>query len=226
MKIPATEQVIEQICRMSVIYMLAPLLSQSDVTTTCSYVVYGTVAGDFVSCFYTGIAYGIHRRRLPYSSYREPFPSLLRPLLLIILPVTGSRLLTQLLSSFENIMLPSTLQRFGLSSSESLSLYGEFSGMVMPLLSFPTIITSALSSNLLPLVASAKASRNYRLIQTATYRSLRLTFMIAFYSALYLPLWGLPSAICCTPVQTQASGCPLLASSALFSICKIQSAAC
>ena len=84
MKIPATEQVIEQICRMSVIYMLAPLLSQSDVTTTCSYVVYGTVAGDFVSCFYTGIAYGIHRRRLPYSSYREPFPSLLRPLLLII----------------------------------------------------------------------------------------------------------------------------------------------
>lgn len=189
MKIPATEQVIEQICRMSVIYMLAPLLSQSDVTTTCSYVVYGTVAGDFISCLYTGIAYGIHRRRLPYSSYREPFPSLLRPLLLIILPVTGSRLLTQLLSSFENIMLPSTLQRFGLSSSESLSLYGEFSGMVMPLLSFPTIITSALSSNLLPLVASAKASRNYRLIQTATYRSLRLTFMIAFlFSALFASL--------------------------------------
>lgn len=187
MDVPAIEQVIEQLFRMAVIYFLSPLLSRSDVASTCTYVVYGTVAGDLISCLYTVIAYSVYRRRLPSSSYRDPFPHLLKPILFIVIPVTGSRLLTQLLSSFENIMLPTVLQRAGMSSSAALSIYGEFSGMVMPLLAFPSIITGALSSNLLPLVASAKASGNYRLIHLSIHRSLRLTFLISF---LFTAIWG------------------------------------
>ena len=191
MHVPAIEQVVEQLCRMGVIYWLSPLFSGSDVALTCRYVVFGTLIGDLISCLYTFAAYGLHRRKsrrlfLPSAINAAPFRKLIPSIWLIVLPVTGSRLLTQLLSSFENIMLPSVLQRSGLSSSAALSVYGEFGGMVMPLLTFPTIITGALSSNLLPLVAGAKAGGNLRRIHTAIHQSLRLTFMIAFlFTALF-----------------------------------------
>ncbi len=192
MDVPAIEQVVEQVFRMGVIYWLSPLFSGSDMALTCRYVVYGTLAGDLVSCLYTLTAYGLHRRRslkLLLSSAPRPQSgrTLLAAILVIVLPVTGSRLLTQLLSSFENIMLPSVLQRSGLSDSAALSVYGEFGGMVMPLLTFPSIITGALSSNLLPLVAGAKAGGNMNRIHTAINQSLRLTFFIAF---LFMALFG------------------------------------
>ena len=189
MDVPAIEQVVEQIFRMGVIYWLSPLFSGTDVATTCRYVIYGTLSGDCISCLYTMIAYGLHRRRIRPNTRIHPAPSshLIKPILLIVIPVTGSRLLTQLLSSFENIMLPSVLQRSGMTSSAALSLYGEFSGMVMPLITFPTIITGALSSNLLPMVASARAGGNYRRIHTAIHQSLRLTFLIAF---LFMAIFG------------------------------------
>ncbi len=191
MDVPAIEQVVEQLFRMGVIYWLSPLFSGSDMALTCRYVVYGTLAGDLISCLYTLIAYGLHRR----SSRQLAQPVALRPqsrrallsaILVIVFPVTGSRLLTQLLASFENIMLPSVLQRSGLSPTAALSIYGEFGGMVMPLLTFPSIITGALSSNLLPLVAGAKAGGNLTRIHTAIRQSLRLTFFIAFlFTALF-----------------------------------------
>ena len=191
MQVPATEQVVEQLCRMGVIYWLSPLFSVTDIALTCRYVVFGTLAGDFISCIYTFFAYGLHRRQtgrlfLPSSVKPMPYRKLLPSIWIIVIPVTGSRLLTQLLSSFENIILPSVLQRSGLSSAASLSLYGEFGGMVMPLLTFPTILTGALSSNLLPLVAGAKAGGNLRRLHTAIHQSLRLTFLIAFlFTALF-----------------------------------------
>lgn len=197
MHVPATEQVVEQLCRMGVIYWLSPLFSTNNIALTCRYVVFGTLAGDFISCLYTFFAYDLHRRqtgRFPSLSTMQaaPYRRLLPSIWLIVLPVTGSRLLTQLLSSFENIILPSVLQRSGLSASAALSLYGEFGGMVMPLLTFPTIITGALSSNLLPLVAAAKAGGNLRRIHTSIQQSLRLTFLIAFlFTALFGAL-GVP----------------------------------
>ena len=222
MHVPAIEQVTEQLCRMGVIYRLSPLFSAGDIALTCRYVVYGTLAGDLVSCLYTFFAYSLHRRQnrrtlLPSAMKAVPYRKLLPSIWLIVLPVTGSRLLTQLLSSFENIMLPSVLQRSGLSSAAALSVYGEFGGMVMPLLTFPTIITGALSSNLLPMVAGAKAGGNLRRIHTAIHQSLRLTFMMAFlFTALFGALGFLmgqliyPGTGAGTMLQLLSICCPFL----------------
>ena len=222
MQVPAIEQVVEQIFRMGVIYWLSPLFSVDNIALTCRYVVFGTLAGDFISCLYTFLAYGLHRRqtgRFPSLSamHAPPCHRLLPSICLIALPVTGSRLLTQLLSSFENIILPSVLQRSGLSASVSLSLYGEFGGMVMPLLTFPTIITGALSANLLPLVAGAKAGGNLRRIHSAIHQSLRLTFMMAFlFTALFAALGLLmgqliyPGSGAGSLLQLLSLCCPLL----------------
>lgn len=222
MHVPAIEQVIEQLCRMAVIYHLSPLFSGSNIALTCRYVVYGTLAGDLVSCLYTFVAYGLHSRQdrrvsLPSSINPTSYRKLLPSIWLIVLPVTGSRLLTQLLSSLENILLPTVLQRSGLSSTAALSIYGEFGGMVMPLLTFPTIITGALSANLLPLVAGAKAGGNLRRIHSAIHQSLRLTFMMAFlFTALFAALGLLmgqliyPGSGAGSLLQLLSLCCPLL----------------
>lgn len=180
MTVPAIDQIIEQVVRMGAVFLAAPLLSAQNLERTCCIVVAATAAGDILSCFYVSGAFTLSCRKYRNSSAPASYRTLFTTLLLISLPVTGGRVVTQLLSCFENIMLPSALQRFGCSASEALSLFGVFGGMVMPILLFPSVLTGSISANLLPMAAQAQASGNMRLIQLCIDRVIRFTFLLAF----------------------------------------------
>ena len=180
MDVPAIDQLIEQLCRMGAIYLLAPALGNGNIIDICYMAVWGNVAGDFLSCIYCIIAYLKDLRKYPSpvkaSSLRAHMPSLLA----ILIPLSANRVISQLLSSFENVLLPMSLQESGLSSSQSLSIYGEFSGMAMPILFFPCIITNAVSTNMLPVVARADAAGNHKLIRSSIHHCVHYTLLIGF----------------------------------------------
>lgn len=75
----------------------------------------------------------------------------------VALPITGNRLMLNLLQSVEAAMIPLRLERFYGHSSTALSTYGVFTGMALPLIMFPCAITASLSMVLLPSVSEAHA---------------------------------------------------------------------
>lgn len=180
MTVPAIDQILEQVVRMGAVFLAAPLLNLENLERTCCIVVAATAAGDILASMYVTGAFALSQRK--YRSRRVPdsYGSLLRTLILISLPITGGRMVTQILSCFENIMLPSALQRFGCTAAESLSLFGVYSGMVMPILFFPSVLTGSISANLLPMAAQAQASGNIGLIHRCIDRVIRFTFLLAF----------------------------------------------
>lgn len=192
MTVPAIDQVLEQVSRMLVIFFIAPLMVPKGLEAMCKMAVIGTVAGDTVSCLYASCAYSWERKKSRASAMegqRKATLALITALLAMAIPLTANRAISQILSSFENIMIPSALKRYGLDASQSLSLFGEFSGMAMPIITFPSLLTSALSMNLLPMVAQAQAVSNNHRIQSAISKSLRFTFLIAFlFTALFATL--------------------------------------
>lgn len=93
----------------------------------------------------------------------------IKPILHMALPLTANRLMLTGLSSIEAILIPLSLRRYGMSTSEALGIYGIVTGMVMPFLQFPSALTNSAAVMLLPEVAQAQAKKQHdRIRRTAS----------------------------------------------------------
>ena len=75
----------------------------------------------------------------------------------VSLPLGLNRMLVCVLQGIEAALLPQMLRRFGCNSAQALTVYGTLTGMALPLIMFPTAVTSALGTLLLPAVSEAHA---------------------------------------------------------------------
>lgn len=179
MGVPAAAQVLEQVARMAAIFIVAPLFLSRGLQAMCIMAVVGTIVGDFIAFIFVMISYHF---KGPDTALQGRKASV-KKVLGIAVPLTGNRALSSLINNYENVMIPAKLQQFGLSSSDALSTYGALSGMVMPLLFFPSILTNALSTNLLPMISEAKASGQYTRIANTVFRALRFSLLIGMGAA-------------------------------------------
>ncbi len=80
-----------------------------------------------------------------------------RRILTMSAPLGANRMLLCVLQAMEAALLPLMLRRAGMTSTEALSVYGTLTGMALPMILFPTAVTSALGMLLLPAVSEAQA---------------------------------------------------------------------
>ena len=125
-----------------------------------------------------------------------------------------------ILQAIEAALLPQQLQRYGLSASDALSCYGILSGMVLPLLLFPTAVTGSFGMLLLPLISEAQTLRHESRIVSVSRISFfgSLLLGLLFSSFFFLSgdvvgrlLFGSEEAGRC--IRSLAPLCPLLYSS-------------
>ncbi|MCL2363844.1 MAG: polysaccharide biosynthesis protein [Defluviitaleaceae bacterium] len=172
-KIPAVNQVLEQIVRMVIVYVLAAQFVPRGLEYAAAVAVIAIVGEEVFSFAFTFVSYKIFKKRR--RLVKKPTLTSRQTLGLIMsmaLPLTGNRVAGSLLTAVENVMIPARLQQYGLSASEAISEFGRITGMAVPLIFFPTAVLTALSVTLVPAVAEAAASGNYRRISLATSKGL------------------------------------------------------
>ena len=105
---------------------------------------------------------------------RRPFfAETFSPLMVLALPLMGSRLILNLLGSAEAVLIPNRLMGYGLTNSQALSVYGVLTSMALPFVLFPSAITNSMAVLLLPSVAQAQADGNEGRISSMISMSLR-----------------------------------------------------
>jgi len=190
-KIPAINQVLEQVVRMIVVYLLAARFVPRGLEYAAAVALIAIVAEEVFSCGFVFVAYNLRNARNrkknktlqafkmqpPHNSGSSPKPTLsnLQIFTLIMcmaLPLTGNRVAGSLLSAWENVLIPGRLQMFGLSATEAISEFGRITGMAMPLIFFPTAVLTALSVTLVPAVSEAVTSKDLRGVSTIASKSL------------------------------------------------------
>ena len=82
---------------------------------------------------------------------------LLKEIAQIAVPHSVNRLLLTLLSGIEMVLIPQRLLLSGINQTDSLSVYGIFTGMALPLILFPATLTNSASVMLMPSVAGLQA---------------------------------------------------------------------
>jgi len=175
---PATGQVIEQVARMVSIYLLAGFFIAKGLEYACALGVIGMSMGELVAFVYVYAAYKNDIKKQPISRPSLARYQALLTLLTLSIPLTFNRFITSLLKSVENILIPIKLQEFGFTNHQALSVYGQFTGMTMPLIMFPSMITMSLATALIPAVSHAKAARNEKQLQYTVSKTIQFTMLI------------------------------------------------
>jgi stage V sporulation protein B len=173
-KIPAANQVLEQVVRMIVIYFIAAQFVPRGLEYAAAAALIAIVAEEIFSFLFVFAAYKFHRKKRR-AFIKRPTLSAAQSLTLIMgmaLPLTGNRVAGSLLTAWENVLIPHRLQMFGLSAADAISEFGRIQGMAIPLIFFPTAVLTALSVTLVPAVSEATAAKNMRGISAVASKAL------------------------------------------------------
>ncbi|MCH5266704.1 MAG: polysaccharide biosynthesis protein [Lachnospiraceae bacterium] len=186
-KVPAVTQIIEQLSRLTFVFAML-IAFPGTPEHNCRIAVWGMVIGEVVSALYTmGKYYHStassslkikHKKKEP--STENSYTTYLKPLLLLSITLTGTKLIIAMLHSAESIFIPASLRQFGCSPEEALSLYGVLSGMVMPFILFPSSITNAIALMLLPAVADSQSSGSTDKIKQYFFISTKYSLLLGF----------------------------------------------
>jgi len=180
-KVPALNQVLEQIVRMAIVYLLAARFVPLGLEYAAAVALLAIVGEELFSCGFVFVAYKIRGKKknqlVAKVNQLKTGASLSNAqiftlIMCMALPLTGNRVAGSLLSAWENVLIPQRLQMFGLSATEAISEFGRISGMAMPLIFFPTAVLTALSVTLVPAVSEAVTAKDLRGVSTIASKSL------------------------------------------------------
>lgn len=182
--IPAAAQILEQIIKMIVIYTLSSMFIPLGLSYACAVAVIGMCAGEFFSFLYIFISYNKYiekhlQKKPPSLSIVKSYSKILK----ISVPLTSNKMLSSLLATIENVLIPQKLNAFGHSKTEAISLYGKLSGMSMPLIMFPSSLLMGLAISIMPEISKASASKNTNLIKNTISKTFLFTAIIGIGTA-------------------------------------------
>lgn len=221
--VPALTQLAEQLARVGTVYVLYQIYMRRQTAVPLSVTMWGIVLGEvastLVSLSCTKLPVGTNKGTLPWSSCT-------RNLIYMAAPLTANRVVLNLFSSYENIMIPNRLKLFGYETSEALSVYGILTGMSMSIIMFPSVITNSVSVLLLPTISEAKAAGDERLIRRTLKKTIESCLILGFLATLGFLITGnflgnflFGNALAGTFITTLGWICPFLyLSSTLSSI--------
>ena len=188
-EIPATTQLIEQIARVILVYLVAFISSNGDLVVSCELAVFGIVVGELISSIYNFLSIFFTReaRKLIYSGAdpnAKPASrnSIIKNLLSLSIPLSANRFFINILLSMETVLIPTMLKRFGLSNSQALSTLGVLNGMALPFIMFPSAIINAFAVLLLPTISEAQAINNEKLLGKTSALSIKYSLIVGIMS--------------------------------------------
>lgn len=137
----------------------------------------GETAASLVSLLVVSFHFGNHpvHEKTPVRI----FP-LIKDLFTLSFPISLNRILLTLLGSIEAVLIPQMLLRSGMTASDSLKIYGIFTGMALPLLLFPSTLTSSAAVMLMPSIAQLDALGKQKQIRRVTDQIFFLCMFLGF----------------------------------------------
>lgn len=186
----ALSQIVEQVVKVFIVMATAGYFLNLGLEYACALATVGMAIGEISNLAVLYLIYKLKRKKENQNKTREGAlrkRKIFRELLVISIPVSFNRFITSIMFAVELILIPRKLVEWGLTYKHSMEEFGRLSGMAMPLLFFPSIVTSALATTLVPAISEAISMRNFK---TANYRiskSIQFTFVIGFiFTAIFL----------------------------------------
>lgn len=216
--IPSFIQLLEQIVRIGATYLIYLIFLSESREITPVIALGGTLAGECIASLVSLLCIGRNFQLHHYVPFSIKHPILeLKKILELSIPLTVNKVLLTLLGSIEVILIPQRLRLYGHSPGESLSIYGVFTGMALPLIFFPSTITNSASVMLMPSIAELQALGRSKRIRDVTSKASRFCLLLGALCCAFFFLFGktlgillFKSPTAGTYIRTLSFICPFL----------------
>ena len=183
----AAVQVLEQFAGIGCVMLLLSRAPAGDIEASCAAIARGNVAADAVSLGLIAALYLADRwKRRQAGATVKASPRLTGRMLKIALPLAVSAYARTGLSTLENLLVPQKLRAAGLSADKALSGYGTITGMVFPIISFPSCLLSAVAELTVPELTAAQVSGDRARIDRVVSKLLRWAAAFSLLAAAFL----------------------------------------
>ena len=162
--VPALSQLVEQFARVGGVLLIYHISMEQNRPVTINMAVWGLVLGEIASVLYCVSVTRVKRGH-------DHFLRASRQVFTMAIPLTANRVLVNLFQSAEAILIPGRLRSYGYESQEALSVYGVLTGMAMPMVLFPSVITNSVAVMLLPAISEAQAKNDKHYIRNSVKKS-------------------------------------------------------
>lgn len=190
--LPAFCQLFEQSFRVGSVFWFWSYAQQHNITFSITVAAIGLVIGEFASMLVAVPVTWIHffRQKSAAAAPHTPVLSLMRSIFLFAAPLSANRVFLHLLGAVESARIPVSLQQFGYTQKQAISIYGVFTGMAMTCILFPSALTNSVSVLLMPLVAEADAQKNHSAIRNAILKCIRYCLLLGVLCMVFFLLCG------------------------------------
>lgn len=186
----AVSQVLEQIVRMTFLYVLVQWLIPYGVEYAAAGAILAGVVGEAVSLIYLIVMFN---RSTNYKYHPNHLVRHLRDtkddaldLFHTGLPQTGSGFFRSILRVIQPVLITRSLAMAGVAVDVITEQYGMLTGFVFPLLFMPGFLNYSLGLTLVPAISEAHSRRNRKLIHHRVYQSIRMSLLVGVPSTAIL----------------------------------------
>lgn len=189
--VPACAQLFEQLVRVASVYIIYQISLEEGKILSPAVAVIGLVLGEFASMLFGLFALSsesLRSRRTKSTDFPTRFFA--QRMFLEAAPVSANRVCMNILGSAEAVLLPLTLQQYGLDAGRALSVYGTLTGMAMAFIQFPSVLTNAVSVMLLSSVSESQAAGNQNQIARTIRRTISFCLPLGIGCMIFFLLSG------------------------------------
>lgn len=169
-------QVFEDLFQVIVTIILLIVLKPTSMITACKYTVIGCTSAEIAAAIVSAILC----KRTDYINLKgEKFKtSIVTAIAKTTIPLSISTYIKSILSTVENLMIPVSLQKSGMSKQKALSVIGTVKGLAIPVICFPSVFIGAFAKLLLPEIADSRALNDKKKI--TEFSNSVLSFTLSF----------------------------------------------
>lgn len=188
----AFTDVAEFVVRAAVIVIMTAFSANNSESAVCRIMITSVIAGNVTALFFMLVLFARKRIR-----GRGRGSLTFRQYISFAFPIMGGSILTSILSSTNDALVPICLKQYGDSTEQALALFGIFEAIVIPTLFFPSVVLCSISGIVVTESARASAARNSERIQSITSRLIRYTMIYGVFASAVLIRFGRPIGEMC-----------------------------
>lgn len=186
----AFSQIAEQAVKIVFVLILARGFAFKGVEFACAIATLSAALGEIVNLVILVAVYLYKRKRaVPYLQSERLMRKriIVSKLLKVAVPVSANRLIVSILSAAEHIMIPTMLVLGGLDRKTGMEIFGRLTGMALPLIMFPSLVTNSLATTLVPAISESVSRKNYKVLNDRITRSVQGTIILGMiFTAVFL----------------------------------------
>lgn len=177
----AISQIVEQVVKISLVMLTAGWFLNVGLQYACGIATFGIAAGEIANLAVLCLTYFFRKNKAGKKVSRNKGLKkrvIYKELIISSIPISFNRFIISILGAIEIILIPARLLVRGMNHEQGIAEFGKLTGMAMPLVFFPTVITSALATALVPAISEAMSIKNFKTVNYRISKSIQMAFAV------------------------------------------------